>query len=99
MNFLAIMQLITQLLPIIHSTVDQVETIFPQSGKGAEKLALVKNVVETAIDVSDIGQAMAQAGRDAPSATVWPIVSGVIGSIVAMKKSSVKPTPFASVSQ
>lgn len=94
MNFLAIMQLITSLLPIIHNTVEQVEVLFPEKGRGAEKLAMVKDVVETAINVSDIGSAMAQAGRGAPSDTLWPVVSGVIGSIVAMKKSR-QPTAIA----
>jgi hypothetical protein len=95
MNFLALMQLANSLLPLIHSTVEQVETIFPQSGKGAEKLSLVKGVVEKAIDLSDIGMAMAGAGHPAPSTTVWPVVAGMIGSIVSMKNSERKIAALA----
>lgn len=78
MNFFAILKLIFSLMPIIHQAIDQIETLFPQGGYGAQKLAMVQTVVEKAMSVSDVGGTAFTA--------VWPMISGMVGDIVALKK-------------
>jgi hypothetical protein len=78
MNFLAMLRLVFSLLPIIHEAIDQIETLFPQGGNGATKLAMVQSVIEKAMKVTDTGGAVFSA--------IWPTVAGLIGDIVAMKK-------------
>lgn len=45
---LANLKLIVQLLPLIIQLMKQAEELLPQSGKGAEKLALVRSWLEAA---------------------------------------------------
>jgi hypothetical protein len=78
MNFLTILKIALSLLPIIHDAVDQVETLFPQGGKGAAKLEMVKSIIENTLAVSDSAGATMQ--------VVWPVVSGMIAQIVSIKK-------------
>lgn len=81
MNFIAIIKLLVQLLPIIRAAVDQIDDLFPQGGYGSQKLAMVKTIVEQAISVSDLG-----AGA---FGTLWPIIEGTIANVVSLKKSIV----------
>lgn len=69
MNALAILKLIASLLPTLISLVQSVEQAIPESGKGVEKLSLVKNIL-TSID-----------GTLTPA---WPAIETVVGAIVAM---------------
>lgn len=79
MNFFAILKLVFSLLPIIHSAIDQIETLFPQGGYGVQKLDMVKNIVEKAMSVSDMGANAFTA--------VWPMIAGIVGDIVSIKNS------------
>lgn len=81
MNFLSILKLALSLLPIIHDAVDQIEKLFPQGGNGARKLELVKAIIEQVLSVTDT--------TGATMSLVWPIVSGIVSQIVAMKKAIV----------
>jgi hypothetical protein len=92
MNFFAILKLIIQLLPVIHLAVDQIDDMFPASGHGAQKLALVKTILEKAIAISDVGEAF---GKN-PSWTfdsIWPMLSGIIANIVSTKKAVSERNP------
>lgn len=80
MNFLAVLKLIITLLPIIHSAVDQIEQLFPQGGYGAQKLEMVKTIIEKSISISELG--------GSAFGSIWPIISGVIGHIVSLKKAT-----------
>lgn len=94
MNFFAILKLIIQLLPIIHTAIDQIDDMFPASGYGAQKLALVKTIIEKAIAISDVGEAF---GKN-PAWTfdsIWPMLSGIIANIVSAKKAGAAEMPNA----
>lgn len=51
-NFLNILTLIVKLLPLIKEAVLSLETAFPDSGKGAEKKAILNAMIDNAIKVS-----------------------------------------------
>ena len=52
MNYIVILKLIVQLLPVVLDTIKIAETEIPQSGQGAAKLAFVKNILTQTVDVS-----------------------------------------------
>lgn len=82
MNFFAILKLIVQLMPIIHSAIDQIDDLFPQGGYGAEKLALLKTIVEKAIAVSDMAGPLGSSGFS----ILWPLISSTVSNLVSTKK-------------
>ena len=53
MNFLQILKLIVQILPLIIETMKTIEATIPQAGVGAAKMAFVKGLIT---DVSDIAE-------------------------------------------
>lgn len=77
MNFIAMFRLVISLLPILHQAIDTIETMFPQGGNGAAKLAMVQGIVEKAMSVTDTGGAV--------FASVWPMLAGMVNDIVAIK--------------
>src|SRR6266705_2200530 len=79
MNFFAVLKLVFSLLPIIHSAIDQIEALFPLGGYGVQKLDMVKNIIEKAMSVSDLGGSAFTA--------VWPMIAGIVGDIVSIKNS------------
>lgn len=87
MKYLDILKLIFSMLPLIHAIVDQVEEMFPYGGYGAQKLALVKDMLEKAMAVSDLSGAAFE--------RLWPMFSGVIANIVLIKKSVSKDVKSA----
>lgn len=78
MNFIAIIKLVIQLLPMIEQLVAQAEALFPQSGTGAQKLDVVKTAIGSAYTVAS--------GAEGAFEEVWPTINGVVNSIVAAKK-------------
>ena len=90
MNFIAILQaikLVFSLLPLIHDAVNQIELLFPQGGVGAQKLEMVKGVIE---------KAMAAYGVAGDTfGAIWPMISGLISSFVSIKNAATS-TPNAS---
>jgi hypothetical protein len=79
MQFLLIVKTILSLLPLVIQTIDILEAAFPVTGKGAEKLGLLKGVLQDSVTVAsdmDHGQ-FAQA---------WPIIEKTVSTIVSMKK-------------
>jgi hypothetical protein len=73
-EFLALVSLVNQLLPIVFETVKTVEGMFPQGGQGATKLQMVANIVQEAAKATNA--AVAQL----PSfvSVLTPVVSGMV---------------------
>lgn len=51
MNFLTILKLIVQLLPLVLEAVKAAEQAIPVSGQGASKLQFVKDLLTTTVDL------------------------------------------------
>ena len=74
MQFFEILKLVISLLPTLIQAIQAVEKAIPDSGKGGEKLELIKGVVQTAYDTSSkLSVSFEQ---------LWPTVSGTIKAIV-----------------
>ena len=75
-NALALIKLLLALGPDIIAFIQKLEGIFPESGKGAEKLALLKEYLAAIWDT---------AGSAIPVfETVWPKIASVVGAIVGL---------------
>lgn len=76
MKAFAVIKVVAQLLPVLIEAMKAIEAAIPQSGQGAQKLALVRELIEAAFDaVTDAGVTFAD---------VWPTVQRVIGKLVAL---------------
>lgn len=51
MNFLSVLKLVLQLLPLILQTIKEVEASSPLSGSGAAKMELVKGLLVNTVDI------------------------------------------------
>lgn len=60
---------ILKLLPAIIAAIKAIEEAIPASGKGAEKLAAVRQIIETV---------------DSATATLWPQIAPVIATLVTL---------------
>ena len=80
MNFIAAAQMIFSLLPTLIGAVNTVEGLFPQAGSGAQKLAMVKTMLEAA---------NAHSGDIADFEAYWPVISKTISGLVATFKAIV----------
>lgn len=74
MQFIQILKLVISLFPLIIDAIKAVEAAIPDSGKGAEKLELIRNVVQTSYDTSN--------KLVAPFEQLWPAFEGTIRAIV-----------------
>jgi len=52
MNFLSILKLVIQLLPLLIDAVKAVEAAVPSAGQGSTKLETVKNLVMSVLDIT-----------------------------------------------
>jgi len=77
-QFLEILSLIVKLLPLIKETVIALEGMFPDSGTGAAKKALLNNVLDQAIDASSTLAATYAAAK--------PALQVIIDTVVAVTK-------------
>ena len=75
-NYIAIIKLVLSLLPLILDTVKAVEAALPQSGQGAQKLALVRVTLQAAFDAA--GNAVASFEQ------VWPALEKTIAAVVGV---------------
>lgn len=75
MKAIEILKLLLGLLPSIIAAVRAIEDMLPEGGKGAAKLALVRDVL----------QAGWGKGNDAVASfeDAWPSISGAVGAVVA----------------
>lgn len=76
-QFLLIISIINQLFPLIIQTVQAVESAFPQSGQGAAKLEIVRNVLQSAFGTLQLAETNFEA--------VWPAINAVITGVVKLK--------------
>lgn len=76
MNFLAILKLVISLLPTIIEAIKTIEAALSQSGAGAEKLSLLKTILQSAYNTSN--DSMIQFDK------VWPVIQSSVGGIVTV---------------
>jgi hypothetical protein len=76
MQYIQILQLIITLLPLLVDVIKHVEELTPGRGKGEEKLAAVRTILESTYQVS----------TDAAVAfnTIWPALEKTISGLVAV---------------
>ena len=75
-KLIAIIKIVAQLLPAIIEAIKAIEAAIPQTGQGAQKLALVRELIEAAFEaVQDAGVTFAD---------VWPAVQRLITKIVGL---------------
>jgi hypothetical protein len=80
MKFLAAARLIISLMPMLIAAIKSAEEIFPESGNGATKLALVRGMIESAY---------ATAGdTESTFDEAWPAIKRAVDSIVAIFNNS-----------
>ena len=76
MQYLTMIRLVLTLLPVIIEAIKAIEAAIPQSGQGAQKLALVRELIEAAFEaVQDAGVTFAD---------VWPAVQRLITKNVGL---------------
>jgi hypothetical protein len=80
MQFLQLLKVMAQLLPMLGQIVQAVENIMPLPGQGAKKLALVRQILDNAYKIAgDLTIAFD---------TLWPLISGAIASIVTLNNAT-----------
>lgn len=77
MNFFETVKTIVALLPTIIEAVNTVEKLFPEGGKGAAKLEMVKGMLVAANE---------HAGKIDDFEAFWPVIKKTIDGIVAFLK-------------
>ena len=75
MKFLTIARLIVSLMPILIAAIKSAEEAFPESGKGAAKLAIVRGLLESAYTTAT--------DTEATFDEVWPSIRKAVDAIVA----------------
>ena len=75
MSFLAVLQLVVQLLPLVSQIVQVVETTMPAGTSGAQKLDAVRSILQA-------GYATEQTVA-IEFTKVWPVLQASIAAIVA----------------
>ena len=74
-KFITILKLLVELLPTIVSIIKQIEAALPESGQGATKLAMARDMIEGAYkQISDFTIKFDE---------VWPTIESVIAKLVA----------------
>lgn len=74
MQFFEILKLIISLFPLLIKAIQAVEEAIPVGGKGADKLELLKSLVQTAYETSNKVSASFE--------QIWPALSGTVKAIV-----------------
>ena len=78
MNFIDTVKLVVSFLPTIVDAINTVEKLFPEGGKGAAKLEMVKGILVAANEQA--------ANQIENFEKFWPMISKVIAGVVAFKK-------------
>lgn len=76
-QILATVQAILMLLPLIIQAIDALENLFPQQGIGAQKLGVLKSMIQSAYETTG--------SVTTGFATLWPAIEKVVSSIVSVK--------------
>lgn len=75
-QFLTILKLMFQLLPMIADAVKAIEAMFPSGGAGADKLAVLRSTLESAYKVGgDLQMSFEQ---------VWSAAKPMVDAVVAL---------------
>lgn len=73
-KFLDILKVVAALIPLIKQLIRDVEELIPESGRGAEKLTIVRELLEAAFDaLEDVPVVFSE---------VWPFLERLIGKFV-----------------
>lgn len=80
MQFVAIIKIVLQLLPLIIEAVKAIEAAFPQGGNGAVKLDALRSMIEAGY----------KAGSDVVVSfdSLWPVLQSTISSVVSIANST-----------
>jgi hypothetical protein len=79
-QFFNIMKVAMQLLPMMTEMIKTIEGAVPSNGQGAQKLEMVRSMLESAY-----GQAQ---GMSVQFSAIWPVLSSMIAGIVALYNST-----------
>lgn len=52
MHFLEVIKLVLSVLPLLIDAIKTVESVFPESGKGREKLEMIRGIVQASYETS-----------------------------------------------
>lgn len=80
MQWLTIIKIVLQLLPLLIDSIKTLEAALPESGLGASKLAIIRSTVETAYALGSEYTVKFDA--------LWPALEKVIGTIVGTMNST-----------
>lgn len=75
MQWLTIIKIVLQLLPLIIESIKALEEAIPQSGQGASKLAIIRTTIESAYALTN--------QYSVKFDELWPALQNVIGTVVA----------------
>lgn len=78
MSVFTVLKTLASLMPTLLQIISLLDDVKPESGKGTDKLAALKTVVQSAYTVStDTGVAFEK---------IWPAIESVVGGLVALFK-------------
>lgn len=80
MGFLEIMKIVLGLLPVILDAVKSIEAAIPVSGKGKEKMDLIKTALQTTYDATNQTKTTFQ--------VIWPQLESIITKVVSVYNST-----------
>lgn len=90
----AILGALNSLLPVIGALVQSAETLFPQAGAGAQKLAHVTDIIKNVLTLGGTAIADVEAILPAVQSSITTIVSAAKGPLPSAPPS---PTPAPSI--
>lgn len=75
-RFLDVLRVVAALIPAVKALIREVEELIPEGGRGADKLAIVRDMLEAAFDaLDDVPVAFAE---------VWPVLQRLIDKFVSI---------------
>lgn len=78
MNFIEVLRIVTQLIPLLIQAIKAIEEAIPGKGRGEQKLAAVREILESAAEFAG-GNALKE---------LWPIIQRVVASLVSLFNST-----------
>ncbi len=75
-NFVTILRLVIQLLPVVIEAIKAVEAAVPQGGQGTQKLEMVRGILQSAYDVAG--------NLEATFDQLWPVLRSAISGVVSV---------------
>ena len=75
-SFITIIKVALQILPFIIEAIKAIEAAMPSGGNGAEKLGVIKETIQTAMNTAD----QVETTFDA----VWPTISAMTSGVVSL---------------